>query len=206
MDMVLLEWIGYVASGIIALSMTMNSIVKFRWINLIGAFMFAFYGLLIDAYPVMVLNGFIIAVDIYYLIKIYSRSFVFDILDLNSDNNYLEKFLAYHNDDIQKYFPEFRHRTGLDLISFIVLRNTTIAGLFIARKENNNVLNVCLDYAMPEYRDYRNGKFIINHLRETFKKKGYNILIANKGIPKHNAYLKKLGFNEQPSGDYEIKL
>ncbi len=87
MDSQLLLWIGYFASGIIALSMTMNSIVKFRWINLIGATTFATYGFLIGAYPVMALNGFIVLVDIYYLSKIYSKSQLFDTLEVRGDNN-----------------------------------------------------------------------------------------------------------------------
>ncbi|MEZ5149235.1 MAG: hypothetical protein R2759_19740 [Bacteroidales bacterium] len=49
MELSVLEWIGYMASGIIALSMTMSSIVKFRWINLVGAGTFATYGFLIGA-------------------------------------------------------------------------------------------------------------------------------------------------------------
>ena len=66
MEINFLQWIGYAASIIIALSMTMNSIVKFRWINLCGAFTFSTYGFLIGAYPVGILNGFIVLVDIIF--------------------------------------------------------------------------------------------------------------------------------------------
>ena len=78
MEINILEIIGYSASVIIALSMTMSSIVKFRWINLVGASTFATYGLLIGATPVAVLNGFIIAVDIFYLTRIYSKKELFE--------------------------------------------------------------------------------------------------------------------------------
>ena len=64
----ILPWIGYTASVIIVLSMMMNSIVKFRWINLFGALLFSTYGFLIGAIPVGILNGIIVLVDIYYLI------------------------------------------------------------------------------------------------------------------------------------------
>ena len=76
MEINILQWIGYAASVIIALSMTMNSIVKFRWINLCGAITFSTYGFLIGALPVGFLNGFIVSVDIYYLFKI-----LFAVLD-----------------------------------------------------------------------------------------------------------------------------
>ena len=79
-EQLLLLYIGYFASGIIAFSMTMNSIVKFRWINLVGASTFALYGFMIGAFPVMVLNGFIVAVDIFYLRKIYSKRWDSEVL------------------------------------------------------------------------------------------------------------------------------
>ena len=75
-----LQWMGYVASVIIMVSMMMNSIIKFRWINCIGALLFSTYGFLINAYPVGVLNGIILLVDIYYLVQIYSKKETFELL------------------------------------------------------------------------------------------------------------------------------
>lgn len=106
MDINILQWIGYLASGIIALSMTMNSILKFRWINLAGALTFSTYGFLIGALPVGFLNAFIACVDIYYLYTIYSKKEVFEILEVRADNRYLLRFLKFHEKDIQKFFPD----------------------------------------------------------------------------------------------------
>ena len=61
------EIIGYVASLLVAVSLMMRSILKLRVINLLGAAVFALYGLLIDAYPVAVMNLFIVLIDLYYL-------------------------------------------------------------------------------------------------------------------------------------------
>ena len=41
MNDVLLEWIGYIASLIVLVSLLMSSIKKLRWINLFGALMWA---------------------------------------------------------------------------------------------------------------------------------------------------------------------
>lgn len=65
------EILGYAASIIVAVSLTMHSIVKLRVINLAGSFAFGTYGLLIGAYPVAVLNYFISVTNIYYLWKIH---------------------------------------------------------------------------------------------------------------------------------------
>lgn len=67
-----LNWIeimGYLASILIAVSLTMSSIVKLRVINLAGALLFGIYGLLIDSMPVALVNFFISFTNIYYLWK-----------------------------------------------------------------------------------------------------------------------------------------
>jgi len=54
-----IQIIGYGGSFLIALSLSMKSISRLRKINLIGASTFAFYGFLMGAYPVLILNSFI---------------------------------------------------------------------------------------------------------------------------------------------------
>ena len=68
MDILLsFEMLGYMASVFVAISLMMRSVTKLRVINLIGAVLFTAYGLVIAAYPVAVMNGFIVLVNIYYL-------------------------------------------------------------------------------------------------------------------------------------------
>lgn len=201
-----LLYFGYFASGVIAFSMTMNSIVKFRWINLVGASSFAIYGFLIGAFPVMVLNGFIFAVDIFYLTKIYSKKQLFDTLEVRGDNRYLLKFLEYHKKEISKYFPDFVYKPEMNTISFIVLRNMAVAGVFLGHEANNKEIIVGLDFVVPEYRDYKNGKFVLARLKDVFKKKGYVKIVAKGSSNKHNNYLRKLGFEETAEGDFVKQL
>ncbi len=206
MESNILLWLGYVASAVIALSMTMNSIVKFRWINLVGASAFATYGLLIGAFPVMVLNGFIVSVDIYYLLKIYTKSHLFDTLEIRGDNKYLLKFLTYHNDEIQKFFPGFVYKPEMNTVSFFVLRNMAVAGIFLAHRENDNVLKVGLDYVIPEYRDYKNGKYVYHRLKENFIKEGFKEVVSDGGTTKHIKYLIRFGFRENNEGLFVKQL
>ncbi len=206
MDSEILQWIGYAASGVIALSMTMNSIVKFRWINLVGASSFATYGFMIDAYPVLALNGFIVTVDIYYLLKIYTKNQLFDTLEIRGDNKYLLKFLDFHKNEINEFFPGFEYKAEMNTISFFVLRNMSVAGIFLAHREDGNILKVGLDYVIPEYRDHKNGKYVYHHLKDNFKKDGFDKIITQGGTPVHIKYLKKLGFKKNSEGLFEKKL
>ncbi|ABV85965.1 YgjV family protein [Shewanella pealeana] len=65
------EWVGYLASVVVAISLMMSNIKKLRWWNLVGAALFVAYGLAIDAIPVALVNFFIVLIDAYYLVKLY---------------------------------------------------------------------------------------------------------------------------------------
>ncbi|AIW16390.1 YgjV family protein [Vibrio europaeus] len=71
MDMV--EILGYAASIMVAISLTMKDIVRLRVLNFIGCALFTAYGLMIDAWPVVVTNGFIACVNVYFLAKMQSE-------------------------------------------------------------------------------------------------------------------------------------
>ncbi|CAH0536714.1 YgjV family protein [Vibrio marisflavi] len=66
-----IEVIGYAASIMVAISLTMREIVKLRVLNFIGCALFVTYGLAIDAWPVVLTNSFIAVVNVYYLTKLY---------------------------------------------------------------------------------------------------------------------------------------
>lgn len=202
----ILPLIGYAASIIIALSMTMNSIVRFRWVNIVGALLFSTYGFLIGAIPVFILNGIIVLVDIYYLKKIYSKEEIFDTLEINSESDYLLKFLSYHNNRIQKICPGFAYNPDMNTVSFFILRNASVAGLFLAHRDDNNVLSVGLDYVLPEYKDFKNGKYVYFNLKDSFIEKGYTSVKAKANDLQYVKYLKKLGFKEESDSYYAKDL
>lgn len=68
-----IEWVGYAASIMIAISLIMTDIVKLRIINSIGCILFTIYGFMVKAYPVGIINAFIFFVNIYYLYKFYKE-------------------------------------------------------------------------------------------------------------------------------------
>jgi len=206
MELNLLQWIGYAASVIIAVSMMMNSIVKFRWINLFGALLFSIYGFMINAFPVSILNGIIVAVDIYYLTIIYTKKESFEILEINAESEYLIRFIKYHNERIQKICPGFSYNPDMNTVSFFILRNMLVTGLFLAHREEGNVLTVGLDYVVPEYKDFKNGKYVYYNLRKKFIEEGYSKIIAEGNDLSYIKYLKKFGFKKDENGLYSKDL
>ncbi|HCT29926.1 MAG TPA: hypothetical protein DIW31_04170 [Bacteroidales bacterium] len=206
MNAQILEWVGYIASVIIAISLALSSIVKFRWFNLVGALGFSIYGFLIGALPVGVLNGIIALVDIYYLVQIYGKKDVFETLEIRPENYYLIRFLEYHNDEIQKFFPGFEYKPDMNTVSFFILRNMAVAGLFLAHREEGNVLKVGLDYVIPEYRDFKNGKYVYLRLRDRFIKAGFTKVVTEGNSIEYIKYLEKLGFKEDENRMFSMDL
>lgn len=202
MQQVVLEWIGYLAPVIILISMTTNSIVKFRWINFVGAGAFSIYGYFIGVLPVFILNGIIALIDVYYLIMIYNKKDSFETLEIKPGDEYLLKFLNFHNDEIQKICPGFAYKPEMNTMSFYILRNMSVAGIFLAHRQNNDVLVVGLDYVIPEYRDFKNGQYVYYSLRKKFTDLGFKTIKADNSYLRNDAYFKKLGFKKDETGQY----
>ncbi len=62
-----IEWIGYLASFFLLLSFLMRNLTTLRYINSLGCLFFVAYGLLLDSWPLIITNGAIVLINIYYL-------------------------------------------------------------------------------------------------------------------------------------------
>jgi len=192
-----MEWlqiVGYIASGIIATSMMMSSLRTLRWVNLFGAITFSTYGYLIGALPVGILNSFIAAIDIYYLITMYSKKEYFKSLPVRGDNLFLLQFLDFYKEDIKNFFPDFYYKPEINKFSFFILRDMAVAGIILAREYETEVLKISLDYTVPKFRDFKVGKYVYDVHIQVFKDAGYKLLIAFPSSKKQKKYFSKMGF------------
>lgn len=186
------EWIGYIASFIILVSLLMRSIKRLRVINLVGATLFAIYGYLIGAYPVLIMNAGIVLINIYYLVTMLKSEEYFEILRVKHYNNYLTAFLRHHKKALTQTFGNIHVQEG-DQIVFI-LRNMFPAGLFIARPEGDR-LHIMVDYAVEAYRDFKTSAHIYKHAHDIFTDRPYKAFVTDvANHPVHARYLRKMGF------------
>lgn len=63
------EPIGLTATLFVLLSFTMKKSETIRAVNIVGAFLFVVYGLLINSVSTWLLNGMLIGIHIFYLLK-----------------------------------------------------------------------------------------------------------------------------------------
>jgi len=201
-----IEWIGYIGSVIIAISLTMTSMVKLRWANLVGALIFSIYGLTIQAIPVVLVNGFITLIDAYYLFKMYTTKDYFTLQQVKADNEFLREFVAFYQDLIPKDFPDFNYTPDNQQISFLVLRDMQVASVFMGRRINENTLAIELDFAIPQYRDFKTGDFLFNKNKALFKAEGIQQLVVKPYSKMQHKYYSKVGFKAQEHKKDYVKL
>lgn len=64
------EIIGYAASFFVVLSLLLADIKRLRYVNSFGCLLFVIYGLLIAAYPVVIMNSVALGINAYHLYKL----------------------------------------------------------------------------------------------------------------------------------------
>ncbi len=195
-----IDILGYLASALVAVSLTMSSLARLRLLNLIGAALFAGYGWLVGAYPVFAVNGFIAVVNIVYLARMRpGRSEAFELLAIGRlDNRYLQRFLEFHRDDIARFFPAFDAAALADPRLVFILRDMLPVGLVICEPGPGRALHVRLDYVIPQYRDFRCAQYFYRSWSSVVGCPGVERFVATGEVAAHRAYLKRVGFSPAP--------
>jgi len=64
------EWVGYLASLVLIISFMMKNVNTLRIVNSVGALLFVAYGIMLTiSWPIIITNGFILLLNVYYLTK-----------------------------------------------------------------------------------------------------------------------------------------
>ena len=199
-----LEMVGYLGSVLVAISLTMRSLVRLRAINSIGCLVFVVYGILIRAYPVAVLNGFIFCINGFYLIRMFRQKDYLQLLEISHDSTYLNSLLDFYKDEIREIFPDYLHDMQAGHPTYMVLRNMLPAGVVILQRDGAQA-NVLLDYVIPTYRDFRVAHFFFHEKAGYFHRQGIDRFVAAPGRPTHAKYLERMDFHLK-DGMYILEL
>lgn len=187
-----LDLFGYAASLVILVSLTMSSIVKLRWINLVGAIMFATFGFLIGSIPTGGLNAGIAVIDIYYLVVLYRDRDHVAIVRADPASELFRYFWSVNEEEIQAIFGEVS--IGSDDDVFFLLRNNNTAGILAGRRIDPQTFRIDVDYVTPQYRDFRIGQYVIAEANIHDRVPGVKRLVTAPGTAEHRSYLQRVGF------------
>ena len=209
------ELLGYVASALVVLSLTMRSLLRLRIISLCGSISFLIYGALIGSTPVMLTNGAIAVINLWFLGKEFAvrRSGSGDLgaSRIRIDSPFLRDFVEYHLADIRRFQPDFSMPTptggDADLVAFMLSRDGLPAGLVIGRHRDATMW-IDLDYVLREHRDSRLGRWLYDAGTEVFVELGINRLQADAATDTHARYLRTVGFDRaetEPHADGTVE-
>jgi hypothetical protein len=197
------ELIGYLASGLIVLSLLMASVLKLRVINLVGATVFTAYGILIGSIPVALTNGAIVLIDVYYLVRMLrdrAREAYFEVVDVDAESRLLRRFVEFHRRDIEVSQPRFAGVQD-DHLAWMVLRDAVPVGVVLARREGDRA-HLDLDYVVPAHRDFTAGTVLFGH-SGAFRELGIAEVTTTGDTDLHRRYLDRMGFADR--GDQWVR-
>ena len=191
-------YFGYLASVLLAIGLLVNNDLKFRWLNTGGNVAFIIYGGVLGAVPIILTNSILLAINLFYLYKIYKRKEHLELLEFENGGIMIDRFLSFYQKNITDYFPDFKREQLEGKLNFVILRDLVIANIFSARPDTNGTAEVVINYTVPKYRDYKVGRFIFDKEKSHLVSKGVKTLyyktVANK---RHEKFLSVMGFSMQ---------
>ncbi len=197
--------LGYLASVLLAISLMVNNDLKFRWLNTFGCLSFILYGIFIHAMPVILTNSLLLLINVIYLIKIYRAVEIFDLIEFSGSESLVQKFLSFHQKDIEAYFPDFKTDENPGYLRFVVLRDLVIANMFVAKLGEDGKAVVTMNYTVPKYRDYKIGRFIFDREKEFLLSKGVRkVIYENIHNKKHLDFLQVMGFSKEVQNGHTL--
>lgn len=194
----LLELFGYLGSCMVVVSMLMTSVVKLRIINALGSLISGIYALLVGAVPLMLMNGCLVVINVFNLVKLLKSEQDYDLLRSDEKDASVQYFLSRYMEDIQSFFPDFPAQGVLLDTVYLVYCQGSLAGILMGRTPEEGKLDVYLDYTTPAYRDCSAGRYLYARLAVQGVKQ---LRYARKNTPAHEAYLSKMGFTQE-NGTY----
>ena len=193
------EWLGYIASVIIMISFLTTSIVYLRLINLLGSLTFGVYAFLIHSPPTIFLNLMIAGVQIYYLIRLLTQARHFSVAQAKADDPYLQQFIAHHQADVDKHYPQFASTPQDNQIIYYYLDGVNVVGVYAGTWTDAETIRIDLDYVIPAYQDLKVGRYFYSPINAGKFFSGVRKMTAYSGSHHDDKYWQAMGFQPDSS-------
>lgn len=158
-----LDIVGWGGSALLVYSLLQARVLRFRTINTIGCLVLIFFNAMLSVWPMVGMNVVLAAINIWFIVRLLGERHddaVFDVLEVQPDDQYLRHVLRLHGEDILRYQPDFVWEPGdSDEHAFIVMRGDETVGVVVLRQDDETA-RLLLDYVTPRYRDFTPGEFV----------------------------------------------
>jgi hypothetical protein len=126
-------------------------------VSLCGSTTFFVYGALIESVPILITNGSIAMINIWFLRREFASGGPhgrdLGVSRIRADSPFLADFVAFHLVDIHRFQPDFHVPVGDDVVTLLLNRDGLPAGLLIGRRDGT-ALTIDLDYVLGRTRRF----------------------------------------------------
>ena len=188
----MLELFGYVGSVLVVVSLLMTSVIKLRVLNLAGSIISGTYAMIIGSFPLALMNGCLIIINVYNLYKLLNSKQEYELIETKAEDTFTAYFLEHYWTDIDKYFPEFRFDPSETDITYLMCCHADPAGILLGKRRTETEIEIALEYTTPMFRDCSAGNYLYAELAE----RGIKKLYFKNPEEKHKEYLLKMGYRD----------
>ncbi len=196
------EAIGYLAPVFIVLSMAQSNLRLVRLLMLAGCLTFVVYGVVVEAWPVVVANALIGIVTLYYLVRSQNVKQEFSLLNLKALNpDLLKRFIEAHRSDLNVWYPRIDDilRSDENAVLFF-MHELEPVGIFSYRKGEAGVVELLADYVAPQFRDERTENYLYGTNEGHLIQEGVQKVIMRTQESCVKEEMQRFGFEEQEPG------
>jgi len=196
-----LEAFGWIGSILVVWSLMQARVLRFRWMNFIGAFIATIYNAAIGIWPFFAMNLAITIIDAFWIWKLSRERHddaVYKVIPVAADDAFLQHVLATHADAIAKDQPNFAASpaAGSRRAAFLVVRGDENVGVVAIKDEGAGVGLVELDWVKPTFRDFTPGEFVYRE-SHALADAGFSKLEVSPTPATDGAYLTRMGFESR---------
>lgn len=151
------------------------------------------YTLIKPSYPFIFLFLVLEAYFIYEAVKIRKKKSLIKLIEVESNNTYIQEFIDNYKKDIFNFFPFYNYSPIQK--RYLIFRDMDLIGLLIGELKGDDFY-IEIDYLKPSHRDLEVGNYIYKINPGYFIKIGAKRLLTKCYHKGHCKYLRKMGFNE----------
>jgi hypothetical protein len=196
-----LDALGWAGSALLVYSLLQTRVLRFRALNLVASSILVVFNALLGIWPMVAMNAVLAGINLWFIRKLHAERHddtAYEVLEVGLDDAYLRHVLAVHRDDIRKFFPSFDGLEDLDgtarRSAFLVEHGDETVGVVVARRVEEGVAQVELDYVTPRFRDFTPGEFVYRR-SGLFRDRGYHQVRTPPGMVA--PYYDRLGFRRE---------
>jgi len=113
---------------------------------------------------------------------------------MEANTPFVKRLLGNFAADIAKFQPSFDAKRAYTFAR-IILRDGRLAGCILGdRDDSKGILGVHLDYALPEFQDFKTGSYFYQRFPETKAAERIQKIQAKAETVDHQLYLEQMGF------------